>query len=82
MNRLIAIMANSSAMPWYINNFIPQVMYDNFNIHCYDTDNTYEVFSIYDEAAELNNFKFDDNVQTRITSYNVCYTKLLRKISI
>ncbi|GAA0383120.1 hypothetical protein [Paenibacillus motobuensis] len=70
MNRLIAIMANSSAMPWYINNFIPQVMYDNFNIHCYDTDNTYEVFSIYDEAAELNNFKFDDNVQTIVNLLN------------
>ena len=52
-NRLIAVMANDNFIPWYINNFIPLIMYESGNIHCYDTTNYYEIFDIYDRAMDM-----------------------------
>ncbi|MBP2245832.1 hypothetical protein [Paenibacillus xylanexedens] len=68
MNRIVAITSNSLALPWYINNFIPQLMYDTFNIHCYDAENTYEIFNIYDEVAEFKLLEIGDDLQSIIES--------------
>lgn len=61
MNRLVAIMASNKNIPWYINNFIPQVMYDTGNIHCYDTNYSYQIFDIYDQVAEFQFIKIKDS---------------------
>lgn len=51
-NRLIAILANQANMSWYAENFIPLLLYPNGNIHCYDTTNYYEIFSVYDQVIK------------------------------
>lgn len=60
-NRLIAITAYLNNLPWYLNNFIPHIMYNTYNIHCYETDNSYEIFDIYDQVAEFSFLKIKNN---------------------
>lgn len=56
-NRLVAIMSNKDMNSWYVENFIPLVMYPNGNIHCYDTTNYYEIFHIYDQVIDTKMLK-------------------------
>lgn len=53
-NRIITALTNPNNVTWYINNFIPILMYNTYNIHCYDTSNYYEVFDIYDKVLNIN----------------------------
>jgi len=52
-NRLIAIMSEEKFLPWYLQNFIPIIMYHNMNIHCYDTTYSYEIFELYSQVMDL-----------------------------